>query len=36
MVQAAAAKLRITCNGTPGAGQLRVTVFYLLFTPPTI
>jgi hypothetical protein len=34
MVQAAAAKLRITCNGTPGAGQLRVTVFYLLFTPP--
>lgn len=34
--QAAAAKLRITCTGAnPGAGVMRVTVFYRTFTPPT-
>lgn len=34
-VQAAAAKLRITTSGTPGAGVIRVTVYYMSFTPPT-
>lgn len=34
-VQIAAAKLRITTTGTPGAGVIRVTVFYRLMTPPT-
>lgn len=33
--QTAAAKLRITTTGTPGAGKIRVTVFYLAFNPPT-
>lgn len=34
--QAAAAKVRITCTGAnPGAGSIRVTVFYRTFTPPT-
>lgn len=33
--QTAAAKLRITCNATPGAGVVRVVVFYRLFNPPT-
>lgn len=33
--QAAAAKLRITTTGTPGAGKVRVTVFYLTLTAPT-
>lgn len=32
--QAAAAKLRITTTGTPGAGVIRVTVFFLSFTAP--
>ena len=34
-VQIAAAKLRITTTGTPGAGVIRVTVFYEELTPPT-
>lgn len=34
-VQTAAAKLRITCTGTPSAGVIRVTVFYQKFTAPT-
>lgn len=34
-VQTAAAKLRITLNAAPGAGAVRVTVFYRQFTPPT-
>lgn len=33
--QTAAAKLRITCNATPGAGVVRVVVWYRLFNPPT-
>jgi hypothetical protein len=33
--QASAAKVRVTANGTPGAGQVRITVFYRLFTAPT-
>ena len=34
-VQTAAAKVRITLNANPGAGQIRVTVFYRQFIPPT-
>lgn len=34
-VQTAAAKLRITTTGTPGAGAVRVTVFYRRFTAPS-
>lgn len=35
-VQVAAAKLRVTCaGGNPGAGKVRVTVFYIPFTAPT-
>lgn len=34
-VQTAAAKLRITCNVAPGAGKIRVTVFYRQFVAPT-
>lgn len=34
-VQTAAAKLRVTCTGTPGAGKVRVTVFYLVSVAPT-
>ena len=35
-VQIAAAKLRITCaDANPGAGVVRVTVFYSQFVPPT-
>lgn len=33
--QTAAAKLRITTTGTPGAGVIRVTVYYRTFTAPT-
>ena len=33
--QISAAKLRITTTGTPGAGVIRVTVFYRQFVPPT-
>lgn len=33
--QSSAAKLRITTTGTPGAGAIRVTVFYRTFVPPT-
>ena len=33
--QAAAAKVRVTTTGTPGAGAIRITVFYRLFTAPT-
>lgn len=33
-VQAAAAKLRITTTGTPGAGVIRCSVFYVQFTAP--
>jgi hypothetical protein len=33
--QTAAAKVRITTTGTPGAGAIRITVFYRIFTPPT-
>ena len=34
-VQVAAAKLRITTTGTPGAGVIRCTAFYEAFTAPT-
>lgn len=34
-VQLTAAKLRITTTGTPGAGKIRVTVFFRQFVPPT-
>lgn len=34
--QTAAAKLRVTCTGAnPGAGKIRVVVFYRQFVPPT-
>lgn len=33
--QTSAAKVRITTTGTPGAGAIRVTVFYRQFTAPT-
>jgi hypothetical protein len=33
--QNAAAKVRITTTGTPGAGAIRITVFYWQFTAPT-
>lgn len=33
--QTAAAKLRITTTGTPGAGVVRVTVFYRQYVAPT-
>jgi hypothetical protein len=33
--QVSAAKLRVSTTGTPGAGKIRVTVFYRTFTPPT-
>lgn len=33
--QAAAAKVRITCNANPGAGIVRVTVYYRVLTAPT-
>jgi hypothetical protein len=33
--QTAAAKVRITTTGTPGAGAIRVTVFYRSFVAPT-
>jgi hypothetical protein len=33
--QSAAAKLRITTTGTPGAGKILVTVFYQKFTAPS-
>lgn len=33
--QTAAAKLRITTTGTPGAGAIRCTAFYRTFTAPT-
>lgn len=33
--QAAAAKVRITTTGTPGAGVIRITVFYRQFVAPT-
>lgn len=33
--QAAAAKLRITTTGTPGAGKIRVTVWSIAFVAPT-
>lgn len=33
--QVAAVKLRITTTGTPGAGVIRVTVFYRSFSAPT-
>ena len=34
-VQSAAAKVRITCNAAPGAGKLRLTIFYRSFVAPT-
>ena len=34
-VQSAAASLRVTTTGTPGAGKIRITVFYSQFIPPT-
>jgi hypothetical protein len=35
-VQTAAAKVRITCTGSnPGAGAVRITVFYRQFVAPT-
>jgi hypothetical protein len=33
-VQASAAKVRVTTTGTPGAGQIRITVHYLLLGAP--
>ena len=33
--QTSAAKIRITCNVNPGAGKVRVQVFYLALSPPT-
>lgn len=33
--QVAAAKLRVTTTGTPGAGVIRITTFYRQFIPPT-
>jgi hypothetical protein len=33
--QAAAAKVRVTANGTPGAGAVRITVFYRQYIAPT-
>ena len=33
--QVAAAKLRVTTTGTPGAGVIRITVFYRTFVAPT-
>lgn len=33
--QTAAAKVRITTTGTPGAGKVRVSVFYRTFIAPT-
>ena len=33
--QAAAAPVRVTTTGTPSAGAIRITVFYLSFTAPT-
>lgn len=35
LVQSAAAKLRITTTGTPGAGKIRITVFWTQFIAPT-
>ena len=32
---ASTAKIRVTCNATPGAGAIRLTLFYTTFTPPT-
>ena len=34
-VQTAAAKLRITTTGTPGAGKIRITTFFRTFVAPT-
>jgi hypothetical protein len=34
-VQAAAASLRITTSGTPGAGKIRITVYFSTFVAPT-
>lgn len=34
-VQNAAAKIRVTCNATPGAGAIRLVVFYRAFVAPT-
>jgi len=34
-VQITTAKVRVTCNTTPGAGVIRLTVFYRTLTPPT-
>lgn len=34
-VQSAAAKVRITTTGTPGAGAIRITVFWRKFVAPT-
>ena len=34
-VQSAAAALRVTCSGTPGAGKIRVEVYYSQFVAPT-
>lgn len=35
IVQAAAAKLRITTNANPGAGVIHIDVFFITFTAPT-
>ena len=34
-IQAAAAKIRVTTTGTPGAGVVRITVFYRTLVAPT-
>lgn len=33
--QASAAKVRVTTTGTPGAGKIRIVVFYRQYVPPT-
>ncbi len=33
--QTSAAKVRVTTTGTPGAGAIRIVVFYRLYVPPT-
>jgi hypothetical protein len=34
-VQASTAKVRVTCNTTPGAGVVRLTIFYQSFIAPS-
>ena len=34
-IQASAAKIRVTTTGTPGAGKIRIVVFYRTYAPST-